>query len=213
MNHSTHPTEDYSNSRYLYSKILLDSRNLVASQKQFVTVTYYTSYAPVKTYTKEELNVKHFDVLVSQKYDQLRGLYSIPFHFDQFYTFMWRHPDVRKWRYYGYYASDEWARWRLRHDASTGQYYRVGPKFVQHGIEKKEDLVSDQYKVNPDQARQEWRNKKKFSKDQSKGRCFCKCNLTDARYRRRWERDLIRAGRWDEIYNNKDMFTDSWDCC
>lgn len=202
MNHSTHPTEDYSNSRHLYSKILLDSRNLVASQKQFVTVTYYSSYIPFKSYTREEFNIKHFDVLVSQKYDQLRGLYDIPFHFDEFSSFMRRHPDVKKWCHYGYYSSDAWARWRLRHDTSTGQYYRVGPKFVQHGIEPKE--IDEK-----EQSNRDWHKKKK-DRDY---RRRCNGRYSSARGwakkdqnrsdRRRAKRN-IREGNYDQLFTHEE---------
>jgi hypothetical protein len=64
-----------------------------------------------------------------------------------------------------------------------------------------------------EQDRRDWRKRKGFQKDQSKGRCFCKCPLNDARYRRRWERDLIQKGHYDKLYYNKNLFMSSWDCC
>lgn len=76
-------------------------------------------------------------------------------------------------------------------------------KFVQNGYPKK----------TKDPVREDWRKRKGFARDQAKNKHFCKCRINDARYRRRWERDLIRKGQWEEIYTDKNMFTSGWDCC
>jgi len=163
------------------------------------------------------LDTFHFKTLVSNKYDQLRGLYAIPIHFNEFEAFVYGHPTIYRLSHYRYWASLHNSRigrrFRWPASQSTGPYYRYGESFVQHGIEPKEEPTSDMYRVNPAEARKDWRNKKGFARDQGKGRCFCKCPLNDARYRRRYERDLIKQGRYDEIYTDKDQFTDRWDCC
>lgn len=81
-------------------------------------------------------------------------------------------------------------------------------RFVQSGYAKKE--IS-----NVEQSRRDWRERKGFRRDKAKGRCWCKCNLNDAkRGRRAWERDKIRKGQYEDLDQyDKNMFTDGWDCC
>jgi len=83
-------------------------------------------------------------------------------------------------------------------------------RFVQSGYAKKET-------DDAEQAREDWRERKGFARDQSKHRTWCKCRrylkTRDHRERRRRDRALIHAERYDEIYYHKDMFVSSWDAC
>lgn len=68
-----------------------------------------------------------------------------------------------------------------------------------------------------EQSRRDWRDRKGFTRDKSKGCRFCGCGRhvkdTDHRTRRAYERQMIKTGRWDEMYDHQDMFVSSWDCC
>jgi hypothetical protein len=94
--------------------------------------------------------------------------------------------------------------------------------FRQNGYTKKETNT----------VKQDWRERKGFRRDQAKGRCFCKCKITDTREgHRRWQRDLLHKmiGMEVQAFNDevdffdkelselasydKDSFTSRWDCC
>lgn len=222
MSKNPQVTREYSESRHFSGPILQKARVKLASQHQLTTITRYTPYSK-KPYQETTFNAAHFNSLIERMYNHLRDIYSIPIYFNLFKEFIYRHPAVYTFSKHSYWAelhnSGIGSRrnrnyWRNRRSyQGIGRYYRYGESFIQHGIKPKEELTSDQYQVNHKQARRDWRDRKKFAKDQGKGRCFCKCNLTDARFRRRWERDLIKKGDYDKIYYNKDLFTDSWQCC
>jgi hypothetical protein len=93
--------------------------------------------------------------------------------------------------------------WLPKWDISTSGESR----FVQNGYETKET----------DQAAADWRERKGFAKDQAKHRTWCKCRrylkTRDHRERRRYEKAMIKAERWDEIFHHQDMFVSSWDAC
>ncbi len=72
------------------------------------------------------------------------------------------------------------------------------------------------HKKEKDNNKTDWRERKGFAKDQSKHRQFCKLRyLKDwgNRRNRRWERKMIHAEKFDEIYFNQDMFVSCWDAC
>jgi len=215
------PTCEYSESRQLDSCIIHEARERIVAQHKIIQYKEYNLYWK-KEIDRERFDHKHFKGLIQHEYDRLRGLYAIPFHFYEFQDHIYNHPAIRRWSY-DHFAVEhnrrvysrrkryhKWDRWADR----TGVYYRQGPAKMSANPKKKVEPVSDQYQVNPAVAKKDWRDRKGFSRDNSKRHgCFCKCRLTDARYRRRWERDLIQKGQYDKIYSNKSMFTSSWDCC
>lgn len=92
--------------------------------------------------------------------------------------------------------------------------------FRQNGTYKEKQINEKE------QSRRDWRKRKGFQRDQAKGRCFCKCKITDTQAgHRAWARDLIKKGiihndtYFMEEYAerllsyNKDQFTSRWDCC
>lgn len=100
--------------------------------------------------------------------------------------------------------------WLNRYRNSLDQRYSGKSRFVQRGFPKK----------TKNQFKEDWRARKGFARDQAKGDCFCKCNITDARHgHRRWQRDLIQKGfvdarHWEILLAyHKNMFTSAWDCC
>lgn len=203
MKHSIQPTENYSDSRTFLSKVLLENRNLIAAQKCFVIVTQYDWRD--RPFQKEVINKAYMDNLVSQKYEQLRGLYSIPFHFDEFERFIWRHTDLSKWSTVGAYwpyASNYHRKWAATRDQRTGPYYRVGPGFTQHGIEPK--VIDEQ-----EQSRRDWHKEKKERDYRRRTRGCCSSRKGWAKKdqnrseRRRTKRD-IREGNHDSIFSKAD---------
>jgi hypothetical protein len=96
--------------------------------------------------------------------------------------------------------------WMRKWDISTSGESR----FVQAGYAKKE--ISD-----VEQSRRDWRERKGFKRDRAKRRHWCSCGRyvkqVDHRSRRAYEREMIDAQRWDEMYDHQDMFVSSWDCC
>lgn len=68
-----------------------------------------------------------------------------------------------------------------------------------------------------DQNRIDWRRRKGFTKDQSKGDQFCKCGVylkqEGNRLDRRHVKRLIQADRFDEIFYHQDQWVSSWDAC
>lgn len=69
----------------------------------------------------------------------------------------------------------------------------------------------------PNQNSIEWRRRKGFSKDQSKGEAWCKCQrwlkTLGSRNHRRWSKRLIHMEQYDDLYYHQDMFVSSWDAC
>lgn len=215
------PTRDYVESRRLDASIINDARERIVAQHRLIKYQEYSLYSK-QSFERERFDHAHFDTLIEHEYKRLRGLYSIPFTFYQFEEYVYSHHLIYRWSYDRRAARHNqrvyskrrrhhlWDRWGNR----TGLYYRKGPN-KGAGVPKKAEPVSDQYQVNPAVAKKDWRDKKGFSRDNSKRHgCFCKCSLNDARAgRRRWERDLINKGEYDKIYHNKNLFTDSWECC
>lgn len=68
-----------------------------------------------------------------------------------------------------------------------------------------------------DQSKVDWRDRKGFTKDQSKHRTWCKCGRIlkswGNRQNRRHCKKLIHSGKWDQLYYHQDMFVSSWDAC
>ena len=213
------PTYEWVESRRLDGVIIRESRERLVAQHKFNKVKTYNPH--LHKFAEEDcFDHSHFDTLIEHEYCRLRGLYAIPFTHDEFSDHIYEHRSIYRWRYYRQErirnaridkGFSGWGRnWIRPWDISTSGESR----FIQHGIEKKTEPVSDQYQVNHDQARKEWRQKKGFSRDQGKGKHYCNCCLNDARAgRRAWERDMIRKGKWDEMDDNKDLFTNGWECC
>jgi hypothetical protein len=215
------PTREFAESRRLHSSIIDEARERIAAQHRIINYKEYNLYYP-KGYDRQRFDYAHFDVLIEHEYKRLRGLYSIPFTFYEFEEHIYNHNAIYRWSYDRRSARQNqrvhskrrrhhmWDRWGDR----TGTYYRQGPAKMSANPRKKVEAVSDQYQVNPGVARKDWRSEKRFSRDQAKGRCFCKCNLNDARAgRRAWERDMIRKGDYERMEYDKNMFTDGWQCC
>lgn len=223
MSRKSSPTNEWAQSRHLSSPIIGDARERLAVQHKIIPYKEYSWYWK-KEFDHERFDYAHMDNLIEHEYVRLRGLYSIPFVFEEFQSHVYYHPKLYPWARNGYFAAiynsriygskrrkrHMWDRWGDR----TGVYYRVGPAKMSANPQKKAEPVSDHYQVNPEVARKDWREKKGFRKDHRKGRQFCKCSLNDSRAgRRAWERDMIRKGRWEEMTNNKNLFTDGWQCC
>lgn len=217
------PTREYAESRRLHSSIIDEARERIVAQRRIIKYKEYSWYSK-QEFERERLDEAHIRTLVESEYSRLRGLYSIPFHFEEFCDHIYRHPSLYRWVINRYWAEKHnsrvasrrrrhhtWDRWGDR----TGTYYRQGPAKMSANPQKKVEPVSDQYQVNADVARKDWRDKKQFQRDKAKGTCFCKCRLNDAKAgRRAWERDMIRKEDYEgmDAYH-KNMFTDGWDCC
>jgi hypothetical protein len=81
-------------------------------------------------------------------------------------------------------------------------------KFKQDGSYKTKDF---------DSTRDDWRDRKGFTRDQGKHRTWCKCGRLlktwGNRQNRRWAAKLIKSEKYDNIYFHQDMFVSSWDAC
>jgi hypothetical protein len=136
------------------------------------------------------------------------------------YIHWWtKHTSIRLWLAYWHLDIPElgYVKHRWVPTARTGGFTRPWSlstsgesSFRQEGITKKA-ITEDQ------QAKIDWRKRKGFAKDHSKHRTWCKCRrylkTQDHRLRRRSDKRLIRAGKFDEIYHHKEMFVSSWDAC
>ena len=217
------PTREYSESRTLHSFIINESREHIVAQHRIIPFKEYSHWSK-QWYDRERFDHAHFDSLIEHEYKRLRGLYSIPFTFYEFEEHIYNHSLIYRWSYDRRAARHNqrvyskrrrhhlWDRWGDR----TGVYYRQGPAKMSSNPKKKVEPVSDQFQVNPDVARKDWRDRKGFSRDNAKRHgCFCKCSLNDARAgRRAWERDMIRKENWEALDGySKNHFTDGWDCC
>lgn len=202
------PTREYAESRQLYSSILEEARNQLSAKKLLKTFTRQSSWS---SYTWEETVVDkdHLDDLIERKYVELRSLYEIPFHFDEFKRFVYKHPDLR---YYARYWEGPYPYYRRPGPIADrhGLYYRHGTAFTQHGIEPKEIDEKTQQK-------NDWRKKKGIDKDKQKAGQYRNgpsswlkrsCNKTH----RQWERQNLKKERYDEMSEKslrKDFF-DPW---
>lgn len=202
------PTREYSESRKLYSSILEEARAQIAARKRFITVTRTNPWSKT-SYEETGVDLRHLDVLIENKYVELRSLYEIPFHFDEFRLFVARHPDLRiHLRYSGIFPPY----WQVKGPRNDGHglYYRKGPGFTQHGIDPKE--------IDEKEAqRREWRKSKGMDKDKQKAGQYRNgpsswlkrsCNKTH----RQWERECLKKERYDEMAEKslrKDFF-DPW---
>lgn len=95
-------------------------------------------------------------------------------------------------------------KWLKRQD----QRHSGKSKFRQNGSYSKKEKDSN---------RDDWRERKGFSKDQSKHRTWCKCGRylksQGNRLERRYVKRQIHHEKYDEIYYHQDMWVSSWDAC
>lgn len=67
------------------------------------------------------------------------------------------------------------------------------------------------------QSKADWRRRKGFQRDQAKSEAFCNCGRylkeIGNRCNRRWVKQMIHHGKYDQIYWHQDMFVSSWDAC
>lgn len=102
-----------------------------------------------------------------------------------------------------------WEKWARARDQRTGEYYRKGPGFTQHGIESKELSKKEQ-------NRQDWRKHKQFKRDKQRNGSIQdgvppwlkrQCNKDY----RRWVRDCLQKEQYDKVGSKtrKDFF-DPW---
>lgn len=98
-----------------------------------------------------------------------------------------------------------WLRWLKRNNQ---RYSRN--KYRRKSYHKKKDPTPNHIT--------DWRDRKGFQKDQSKGKIFCKSGRyykdQDHRSRRAWERTMIDSEKWDNLGPQEYLYyTSSWDWC